>query len=267
MNPVNHDLLSLAGKVALITGAGQGIGRQIALHFAAHGAAGIVVNDFVLDRAQEVVYEVQQLGGKAIALQADVTNLDSVKDMVARATAELGKIDVLVNNAGSAGANPSPDARKPFWETGPDAWNSFIGVNFYGVVNCTSAVIPGMIERKGGRIVTIISDAGRMGDSGLEIYAGAKAGAAGFMRAVARTLGRHMITANCVSIAATLTPNIEKRLQADPERYKKMMEKYIIRRPGRPEDIANMVLYLASDASSWITGQTYPVNGGYSFAL
>jgi len=267
MNPVNHDLLSLAGKVALITGAGQGIGRQIALHFAAHGAAGIVVNDFVRDRAQEVVHEVQQLGGKAIALQADVTNLDSVKDMVARATAELGKIDVLVNNAGSAGANPSPDARKPFWETGPDAWNSFIGVNFYGVVNCTSAVIPGMIERKGGRIVTIISDAGRMGDSGLEIYAGAKAGAAGFMRAVARTLGRHMITANCVSIAATLTPNIEKRLQADPERYKKMMEKYIIRRPGRPEDIANMVLYLASDASSWITGQTYPVNGGYSFAL
>jgi 3-oxoacyl-[acyl-carrier protein] reductase len=264
---MSNDILSLSGKVALVTGAGQGIGRQTALHFAAHDAAGIVVNDFVLERAEAVVDEVRAAGGKAIALQADVTNLDSVKEMVAKANAQLGKIDVLVNNAGSAGANPSADARKPFWEVGPDAWNSFIGVNFYGVINCTSACIPGMIERKSGRIVTIISDAGRMGDSGLEIYAGAKAGAAGFMRAVARTLGRHLVTANCVSISATLTPNIEARLKADPERYKKMMEKYIIRRPGKPEDIANMVLYLASDASSWITGQTYPVNGGYQLAL
>lgn len=264
---MSKDILSLSGKVALVTGAGQGIGRQIALHFAQHDAAGIVVNDYVLERAEAAVEEVKQLGGNAVALQADVTSLDSVKAMVAQAVAAFGKIDVLVNNAGSAGANPSPDARKPFWEVGPDAWNSFIGVNFYGVLNCTSACIPGMIERKSGRIVTIISDAGRMGDSGLEVYAGAKAGAAGFMRAVARTLGRYMITANCVSISATLTPNIEKRLQADPERYKKMMEKYIIRRAGRPDDVANMVLYLASDASSWITGQTYPVNGGYALAL
>ena len=261
------DIVDLGGRVALITGAGQGIGRQVALHFAEHGVGGIVVNDYVLERAQEVVREVEALGGKAIGLQSDVTDLNSVKAMVAKGVEAFGKIDVLVNNAGSAGANPTADARKPFWETGPEAWNSFIDVNFYGVINCTSAVIPGMIQRKSGRIVTIISDAGRMGDSGLEVYAGAKAGAAGFMRATARTLGRHMITANCVSIAATLTPNIQKRLEADPERYKKMMEKYIIRRPGRPEDVANMVLYLSSDAASWITGQTYPVNGGYSFAL
>lgn len=264
---MSKDIVDLGGRVALITGAGQGIGRQIALHFAEHGAGGIVVNDYVLERAQEVVREVEALGGKAIAAQADVTDLNAVKAMVAKGIEAFGKIDVLVNNAGSAGANPTADARKPFWETGPEAWNSFIGVNFYGVINCTSAVIPGMIERKAGRIVTIISDAGRMGDSGLEVYAGAKAGAAGFMRATARTLGRYMITANCVSIAATLTPNIQKRLEADPERYKKMMEKYIIRRPGRPDDVANMVLYLSSDAASWITGQTYPVNGGYSFAL
>jgi 2-hydroxycyclohexanecarboxyl-CoA dehydrogenase len=264
---MSKDIVDLNGRVALITGAGQGIGRQIALHFAEHNAGGIVVNDFILERAQEVVKEVEALGGQAIAVQADVTSLDSVKAMVAKGTEAYGKIDILINNAGSAGANPNADARKPFWETGPEAWNSFIGVNFYGVLNCTSAVIPGMIERKAGRIVTIISDAGRMGDSGLEVYAGAKAGAAGFMRATARTLGRHMITANCIAIAATLTPNIEKRLAADPERLKKMMEKYIIRRPGRPDDVANMALYLSSDAASWITGQTYPVNGGYSFAL
>ena len=262
-----NDLLTLEGRVALITGAGQGIGRQVALHFAAHKAAGIVVNDYVLERAEAVAEEVKQAGGNAIALQGDVTDFAACKDVVARAHAAFGSVDILVNNAGSAGANPSPDARKPFWETGPEAWDSFIDVNFYGELNCTSAVIPAMIERKSGRIITIISDAGRMGDSGLEVYAGAKAGAAGFMRAVARTLGRHMITANCVSIAATLTPNIEARLKADPDRYKRMMEKYIIRRPGRPDDVANMVLYLASNASAWITGQTYPVNGGYSLSL
>jgi 3-oxoacyl-[acyl-carrier protein] reductase len=115
--------------------------------------------------------------------------------------------------------------------------------------------------------VTIISDAGRWGDANLEPYAAAKAGAAGFMRSVARTLGRHQITANCVAIALTDTPAVERTLQGDPERLKRQMEKYIIRRPGRPDDVANMVLFLASDASSWITGQVYPVNGGFTLAL
>lgn len=257
-----HDL---SGQVALITGAGQGVGRQIALHFAAHKAAGIVVNDYFLDRAEAVAEEVRQAGGKAIAVQADVTDLEAMKAAVAKAEAEFGKVDILVNNAGNAGADPNPEARKPFWETGPEAWDSYIGVNFYGVLNASTAVIPGMIERKSGRIVTVISDAGRVGDTGLEVYSGAKAGAAGFMRAIARSLGRYNINANCVAIAATLTPPIRARLEADPERYKKIMSKYVIRRPGTPEDIANMVLFLSSEASSWITGQTYPVNGGFSF--
>ncbi|TWB98071.1 3-oxoacyl-[acyl-carrier protein] reductase [Bradyrhizobium macuxiense] len=261
------DILDLNGKVTLITGAGQGVGRQIALHFAAHNAAGIVVNDYFLERAEQVAREINAAGGKAIAAQADVTDLASVKAMIGKAEQAFGPIDVLVNNAGNAGATPDPDARKPFWETGPEVWNSFIGVNLYGVINCASACIPQMIERKGGRIVTIISDAGRAGEAGLEVYSGAKAGAAGFTRAVARSLGRHNITANCVAIAATLTPAIEARLKANPEMQKKMMEKYVIRRPGLPSDVANMVLFLASDASAWITGQTYPVNGGFTFAL
>lgn len=262
------EILDLGGRVALVTGAGQGVGRQIALHLAAHKAGGVVVNDYHLDRAEAVAEEIRKQGHKAIALQADVTNYDSVKELVGRTEKELGPVGVLVNNAGNAGATPSADVRKPFWETGPEVWNSYIGVNLYGVMNCTSACIPGMIARQApGRIVTIISDAGRMGDAGLEIYAGAKAGAAGFMRAVARALGRYHITANSVAIAATVTPATEKRMSADPERMKKVMERYIIRRPGRPDDVANMVLFLASDASSWITGQTYPVNGGFSFAL
>ena len=261
------DILDLNGKVTLITGAGQGVGRQIALHFAAHNAAGIVVNDYFLDRAEQVAREINAAGGKAIAAQADVTDLASVKAMIGKAEQAFGPIDVLVNNAGNAGATPDPDARKPFWETGPEVWNSFIGVNLYGVINCASACIPQMVGRQGGRIVTIISDAGRAGEAGLEVYSGAKAGAAGFTRAVARSLGRHNITANCVAIAATLTPAIEARLKANPEMQKKMMEKYVIRRPGLPSDVANMVLFLASDASAWITGQTYPVNGGFTFAL
>lgn len=261
------DILDLNGKVTLVTGAGQGVGRQIALHFAAHKAAGVVVNDYFLDRAEQVAREINAAGGKAIAAQTDVTDLASVRAMIGQAERAFGPVDVLVNNAGNAGATPDPDARKPFWETGPEVWNSFIGVNLYGVINCASACIPQMIERKGGRIVTIISDAGRAGEAGLEVYSGAKAGAAGFTRAVARSLGRHNITANCVAIAATLTPAIEARLKANPEMQKKMMEKYVIRRPGLPSDVANMVLFLASDASAWITGQTYPVNGGFTFAL
>jgi 3-oxoacyl-[acyl-carrier protein] reductase len=140
-------------------------------------------------------------------------------------------------------------------------------VNFYGVINCTSAAIPGMIQRKQGRIVTVISDAGRWGDAGLEIYAGAKAGAAGFMRSCARGLARHNIAANCVAIAMTATPAIRDRLEGDPERMKRMLSNYIVRRVGEPEDVANMILFLSSDAASWISGQTYPVNGGFTLAL
>jgi 2-hydroxycyclohexanecarboxyl-CoA dehydrogenase len=261
-----NDILSLEGRVALVTGAGQGVGRQIALHFATHGAA-VIVNDYHLDRAESVVAEVEAAGGKARAIGADVTDLESVKTMVADGQKAFGPVDILVNNAGNAGATPSPEARKPFWETGPEAWNTFIGVNLYGVVNCASACIPKMIERGGGRIITIISDAGRMGEAGLEIYSGAKAGAAGFTRALARSLGRHQITANCIAIAATMTPAIERWQKMEPDRVKKMMEKYVIRRPGQPTDVANMALFLASGASPWITGQTYPVNGGFSFAM
>lgn len=261
------DILDLGGRVALVTGAGQGVGRQIALHLSEHNSGGVAVNDFHLPRAEAVAEEIRQAGGKAIAVQADVTDLAAVKAMAATIKEKLGPVGILVNNAGNMGANPTADVRKPFWEVGPEVWNQAISVNLYGVINCTSAVIPGMLERKAaGRIITIISDAARYGDSGLETYAAAKAGAAGFTRAVARTLGRYGVTANAVAISATRTPATEG-MYADAERMKRMFEKYIIRRPGEPTDIANMVLFLASDASSWISGQTYPVNGGFTLAL
>jgi 3-oxoacyl-[acyl-carrier protein] reductase len=262
-----QDILDLDGRVALVTGAGQGVGRQIALHLAQHNSGGVAVNDYHLSRAEAVVEEIRAEGGRAIAVQADVTDLAAVRAMAARIETELGPVGVLVNNAGNMGATPTAEVRKPFWETGPDIWNHAIGVNLYGVMNCAAAVIPGMIQRQApGRIITIISDAGRYGDANMEAYAAAKAGAAGFTRSVARTLGRHDITANAVAISATRTPATEAGY-ADVERMKRVFEKYIIRRPGEPTDIANMVLFLASNASSWISGQTYPVNGGFTLAL
>jgi 2-hydroxycyclohexanecarboxyl-CoA dehydrogenase len=224
------DILSLDGKVALVTGAGRNVGRQIALHFAAHGA-GVVVNDFFAERAEAVAHEINDAGGRAIGVAADITRLGAVKAMVARAAAEFGQgIDILVNNAGNAGAEPTTNARKPFWETEPPDWNSFLGVNLYGVINCCAGVIPGMIGQRSGRIVTVISDAGRMGEARLEIYSAAKAGAAGLMRALARSLGRYQIRVNSVAIAAMNTPGIRARHQADPERAKKSLERYVVRR-------------------------------------
>ncbi|MGH1424317.1 MAG: SDR family NAD(P)-dependent oxidoreductase [Pseudooceanicola sp.] len=265
---MSENILALGGRPALITGAGQGVGRQIALHLANHGCPGIVVNDFHADRAEAVAEEIRQLGGTALPYQCDVTDHDAVQEMNAKAAEAFGAIGTLVNNAGNIGATPTEKARDPFWTTGPEDWNSFIGVNYYGVMNCTAAVIPGMIERQApGRIITIISEAAHFGDSGLEIYAGAKAGAAGFMRGCARTLGRHAITANCIAIAFTATPQVKQKYEADPARLKKMMSRYIIRRPGEPTDIANMALFLASDASEWITGQTYSVNGGFHLGI
>jgi 3-oxoacyl-[acyl-carrier protein] reductase len=264
---MTDNILDLSGRVALVTGAGQGVGRQIALHLARHNSAGVAVNDYHLDRAEAVAEEIRAAGGKAIAVQADVTDLEAVKAMVDRTEAEVGTIGVLVNNAGNMGATPTEDIFKPFWETSPEVWNQAIGVNLYGVINCAAAVIPGLIKRQApGRIVTIISDAGRYGDANMETYSAAKAGAAGFTRSVARTLGRYGITANAVAISATRTPATEAAYE-DKERVKRVFEKYIIRRPGEPEDVANMVLFLASDASSWISGQTYPVNGGFTLAL
>lgn len=262
-----EDILDLKGHVGLVTGAGQGVGRQVALHFAAHGAGGVVVNDFRLERAESVAKEVEALGCRALPIAADVTDRDAVNEMVTRATAELGSLDVLVNNAGNMGADPRRVERKPFWDASSDSWDAFLGVNLFGVLNCTGAVIPGMIERaRGGRLITVISDAGRVGEPGLEIYSAAKAGAAGFMRAVARSLGRHSITANCVAISTTRTPAM-KMVTENEELSKRILKNYMIRRFGEADDVANMILFLASDASSWITGQTYPVNGGFSVAL
>jgi 3-oxoacyl-[acyl-carrier protein] reductase len=238
----------------------------VALRFAEHNSGGVVVNDFRLERAEQVAAEVEKLGVKALPAQCDVTNFAAVTAMFEKARAAFGKVDIVVNNAGNAGPDPSKVARKPFWEQDPEDWQPFLATNLFGVLNCVRAAGPAMIANNYGKIVTVISDAGRVGEPHLEIYSGAKAGAAGFMRAVAKDLGRSGITANCVALGATRTPAIE-RATSDPEAVKRVLKSYQIKRIGEPEDAANMILFLSSDASSWITGQTIPVNGGYSFAL
>jgi len=199
-------------------------------------------------------------------VQSDVTDYVSVSEMFEKARGKFGVLEILVNNAGNAGADPRAVSRKPFWEQEPKDWQPFLGTNLFGVLNCTRCAVPGMIPRNYGKLVTVISDAGRVGEPNLEIYSGAKAGAAGFMRAMAKALGRYSITANCVALGATRTPAIAAAT-SNEEFAKRMLRSYTIRRFGEPEDAANMILFLSSDASSWMTGQTVPVNGGYSFAL
>ncbi len=263
---MGKNILDLSGHVGLVTGAGQGVGRAVALRFAENNAAGVVVNDFRLERAEAVAAEVEKLGAKALPVQCDVTSYESVSTMFEKARAKFDKVDILVNNAGNAGPDPSKVARKPFWEQEPKDWEPFLATNLIGVFNCVRIAVPPMLANQYGKIVTVISDAGRVGEPNLEIYSGAKAGAAGFMRAVAKDLGRANITANCVALGATRTPAIERGL-TDPAQVKRMLKVYQIKRVGEPEDAANLILFLSCDASSWITGQTYPVNGGYSFSM
>ena len=254
--------LDLTGRRALVTGAGQGVGRGLALGLAAAGAE-VVVNDLLAERAEAVAEEVRSAGGRAQAAAFDVTSPDAV------ATALDGqpRIDVLVNNAGNAGAEGVGN-RRPFAESSPEDWEPYLQVNLYGVLHCSRAVVPGMIEGGWGRVITIISDSGRTGDKHMAAYSAAKAGAAGFTRALAQEVGRHGITANCVALGTMRTP-LTEAFWSDPDQpaAKALLSQYVLRRPGSPDDVTPLVVLLASDAASWITGQTYPVNGGFSFAL
>jgi 3-oxoacyl-[acyl-carrier protein] reductase len=263
-----HDLLDLGGQAALVTGAGQGAGRGIALMLARHNAGGVAVNDFVIERAEAVAAEIEALGVRAVAVQADVGDHASVAAAFAKARAALGPITLLVNNAGNAGPAVTMGRSPLFWESEPADWERFFRTNLQGVMNCCHVALPEMVAQKRGRIVTIVSDSGRIGEARLAAYSAAKAGAAGFVRSIAKEAGRFGITSNAISLSS-LEPQME------PEQFeqflasdhvKAQLAHYTIRRYGKPDDVAAMALFLCSDAASWITGQTYPVNGGYSFA-
>ncbi|XVQ14591.1 SDR family NAD(P)-dependent oxidoreductase [Spirillospora sp. CA-255316] len=247
-----------AGRRALVTGSGQGIGRAIALELARRGA-GVVVNDLAPERAAAVAEEISAAGGDAVPSPFDVTDWTAVE----RAASTAGPVDILVNNAGNAGrvAALGRDDFAPFAETSPADWAPFLGVNLHGVMHAVRAFLPGMIDRSWGRVVTVISDAARVGEPTMAAYSAAKAGAAGFSRAVAREVGRHGVTVNCVSLGTILPEGSE-----DDPRLARNLGRYVIRRFGRPDDAAAMVAFLSGPDAGWVTGQTYPVNGGYSFS-
>ncbi len=257
------DLARLDGRGVLVTGAGQGVGRAAAHMLAGAGASFVVVNDYFLERAQQVADEIKAEGVRAVAYACDVGDPVAVRAMVEAVSSSEGTVSVLVNNAGNAGPGGISSTLPAFWETAPEDWDAWIRTNFNGVLNTSHAVIPGMIELGWGRIITVISDAGRVGEPHYAVYSGAKAGAAGFMRALAKGVGKFGITANCVALSAIMTPGLAARMATEEQR-RKVLSRYVVKRVGEPEDAAAMITFLASEAAGWITAQTYPVNGGYA---
>lgn len=261
-----HDLLDLGGQIAVVTGAGQNAGRGIALELARHNAGGIAVNDFVAERAEAVAEEIRATGVPALAVPFDVGDLDAIKAADVAIKEKLGPATILVNNAGMAGPRGSLRPTLNFWEEDPSAWDRYLRTNLHGVYNACFAFIPNMVEARRGRIVTIVSDSGRVGEPKLAVYASAKAGAQGFVRSIAKELGRYGVTSNAVSLSSLMPDMPEEKLAEvmASEHAKTQLARYTIRRYGKSADVAALVTFLCSDAAEWITGQTYPLNGGYA---
>jgi NAD(P)-dependent dehydrogenase (short-subunit alcohol dehydrogenase family) len=258
--------LGISGRVALITGAGRGIGAEICQTLAAEGVK-IAVNDLFPERADESAEAIRTAGGEAIGVAFDVTDYEAVTTGVAKAVDAFGSVDILVNNAGipAVATDAIPSTGGFFADSERPAWDRTMGLITYGVMNCTRAVLPGMVDRRWGRIVNVISDAARVGEPRLVPYSMAKAGVVGFTKALAKENGRHCISVNCVSPATTVTDATREWIEAQGEA---IMRGYPLARGlgrlGQPSDIANAVAFLASVRAEWITGQVLSVNGGYS---
>jgi len=242
-------------KIAIVTGAGQGIGRAIAEKLAAGGAT-VVVTDINQATAGQAA---QAIGGGAVAVTADVTSAESVTAMVAQARARFGRIDVLVNNAGW-------DKAGRFTDSDPADWDRVIQINLYGVLNTSKAVLPVMAEQGRGTVVNIASDAGRVGSSGEAVYSAAKGGVIAFTKAAAREMARHQVTVNCVCPGPADT-ELFAAIGGDNPKLRDALTRAIpLRRLARPADVAGAVAFLASDDAAFITGQTISVSGGLTMS-
>ena len=249
--------MRLENKTAVITGGGRGIGRAASLLFASEGAE-VAIIDKRPEIGNSVVSEIKQAGGKAIFVEADLTKPDQIESMIGQVIRQFEKVDILVTNAGW-------DEIKFFLEQNPDDWKYMVDLNLMHHIYCCRAVLPHMIERKYGKIVTCSSDSGRAGNPGEAVYSACKGGVIAFSKTLAREVARNNITVNCVSPGITDTP-LSEEMSAKLPAAEKIREAVIkatpLRRTGKPEDIANAYLYFASDESSFVTGQVLSVSGG-----
>lgn len=240
------------GRIALVTGASRGIGRAVALALAAEGAD-VAVNYAGSEKAaQEVAEEIRSMGRRALVVQADVSDADAVQQMVAAVTKEFGRIDILVNNAGITRDGILMRMKDEDWE-------AVLKTNLTGVYNCTKAVTKGMMKQRYGRIINMTSVVGVTGNAGQANYAAAKAGVIGLTKSTAKELASRAITANAIApgfIESDMTAGL-------PEKNKLEMAAAIpLGKFGQPADVAQAVVFLASDWASYITGQTLHVDGG-----
>ena len=251
----------LEGKTVIVTGGGGGIGGATCRRFAAEGAR-VAVLDLSLDAAQRVCDEIRSAGGIAAAIRCDITNRAEVDAAVAQTVAQLGSIDVLVNNAGW-------DVFRPFTKTEPAQWDRLIAINLTGALHMHHAVLPGMVERKAGRIVNIASDAARVGSSGEAVYAACKGGLVSFSKTIAREHARHGITVNVVCPGPTDTALFAeyKEGAGNPEKLIEAFQRAIpLGRIGQPDDLPGAIVFFASDDAGFITGQVLSVSGGLTMA-
>jgi 2-hydroxycyclohexanecarboxyl-CoA dehydrogenase len=251
----------LAGKTAIVTGGGGGIGGATCLRFAKEGAR-VAGFDRDLASAQRTAQQVTDAGGQALAFECDITVRAAVDAAVSMTITQFGPIDILVNNAGW-------DVFMPFTKTVPEQWDKLIDINLKGALHMHHAVLPGMVERKAGRIVNIASDAARVGSSGEAVYAACKGGIVAFSKTLAREHSRHNITVNVVCPGPTDTALFaDYKLGAgNPEKLEEAFRRSIpLGRIGQPGDLPGAILFFASDDAAYVTGQVLSVSGGLTMA-
>ena len=247
--------MKISGKTAVVTGGASGIGKATAEALAEAGAH-VIIGDLDAANGEAVAASIRARGQGADYLRLDVADLASVAEFKAGALALRPQVDIVANVAGWGKI-------QPFMENTPEFWRKVMDVNLLGPVAVTHAFLPGMIERKSGKVVTVSSDAGRVGSLGETVYSGAKGGAIAFTKSLAREVARHNINVNCVCPGPTDTP----LLRAVPEKHQEAFVKATpMRRLAKPSEIADAILFFASDHASFITGQTISVSGGLTLA-
>ncbi len=259
--------LELKNKSVIVTGGGSNIGRAIVLAFAGEGAH-ITVGDIDTQQAEKTAEFATKLGAASVqVVKTDVTNLEQVQAMFKAASDKHGRVDVLVNNVGW-------DNLMFFTQTTPDFWRKVIDINYVGVLNCTKTALDLMVKQNGGAIVSISSDASRQGEPREAVYGGVKAAVNSFMKTIAKENGRYGIRCNVVCPGVTIPATSDEvggnsmwtnaESMFTPEQLEKVAKALPLRKVGRPQDIANAVVFLASGKAGHVTGQVLSVSGGYS---